>query len=172
MKGKILFQEEQGFIGTWMWYLLLGMSTFGLVPILVILFTQQDTNEAIIGLLIFTVVIGGVIALFSLSKLYITIDQGSIYYKYPPYINRERQLGKTDVKSAEVRTYSAIWEYGGYGYRYTFGNGRALNVSGDKGLQLELSSGKKLLLGTQKAEELNKALEQLKYNWENPQDHG
>ncbi len=172
MKGKVIFQEEQGFVGTWMWYLLIGMSIFGLVPIVVIILTQKDTNEAMFSLVIFTVVIGGVIALFSLSKLYVTIDQASIYYRFPPFVNREKQLTKTDVKSAEVRTYSAMWEYGGYGYKYSLRHGRALNVNGDKGLQLELTTGKMLLIGTQKADELSKALAQLRSNWENPQDHG
>jgi hypothetical protein len=43
-----------------------------------------------------------------------------------------------------------------------FKNKRAYNVSGDKGLQLILKNGKKLLSGTQKGRELNEFLAHIK----------
>ena len=56
-------------------------------------------------------------------------------------------------------------EYGGWGYRISPRNGKAFNIKGSWGLQLVLSNGDKLLLGTQKPEELKKAIEQLKESW-------
>jgi len=44
-----------------------------------------------------------------------------------------------------------------------FGKGRALNMSGNMGLQLELKDGKKLLIGTQKFEELEQLLQKIKF---------
>jgi hypothetical protein len=38
------------------------------------------------------------------------------------------------------------------------GKGRAFNVSGDKGLQLQFSNGKRLLIGTQMPDELTTVL--------------
>ena len=59
------------------------------------------------------------------------------------------------IAKAYVRTYSPLGEYGGWGLRYSLsGNGMAYNVSGNKGLQLELSNGKKVLFSTNKLEEL------------------
>lgn len=52
-----------------------------------------------------------------------------------------------------MRTYSPIKEYGGWGYRITLKNGKAFNVTGNKGIQLVLKSGKKLLIGTQQESE-------------------
>ena len=50
-------------------------------------------------------------------------------------------------------------EYGGWGLRLgLFGNGKAFNVSGDKGLQLEFTDNKKLLIGTNRPEELTETL--------------
>jgi hypothetical protein len=58
------------------------------------------------------------------------------------------------VASIEVRKYSPIKEYGGWGFRYGFKNGKAYNISGNMGLQLILKNGDRILIGTQKPEEL------------------
>ena len=64
-----------------------------------------------------------------------------------------------------MRTYKPIVEYGGWGLRSgVFGSGQAFNVYGNIGLQLELKNRKKLLIGTQKKYEIEKALEQIKRN--------
>ena len=66
------------------------------------------------------------------------------------------------LKKSFVRQYSPIAEYGGWGLRYGFlGKGKAFNVSGDKGLQLEFMDNKKLLIGTSKPDELTEALKRI-----------
>lgn len=170
MVVKILFHEEQRFRGSWMWYLLLVMSGIGLVPIILTLLNEENPKEGLIGLAIFTIVIGGVITLFAYAKLTVTIDSSAIRYRFPPFINKEKVLRKADIQSAEIRTYSPIWEYGGYGYRYTLRNGRALNVSGDVGLQLVLMNGKRILLGTQKRDAMERALKVWKDDLNEPTD--
>ncbi|MBC8644094.1 hypothetical protein H9W95_08645 [Flavobacterium lindanitolerans] len=61
-----------------------------------------------------------------------------------------------------VRQYAPIAEYGGWGLRYDFmGKGKALNVSGNKGLQLKFTDNKKLLIGTNKPDELTEILKKL-----------
>ena len=61
-----------------------------------------------------------------------------------------------------VREYSPIAEYGGWGLRGGFfGKGSALNVSGNKGLQLELKNNKKILIGTNKPKELSETLSKI-----------
>ena len=47
---------------------------------------------------------------------------------------------------------------GGFGLRYSFKYGRAVNVAGNFGIQLELKTGKKLLIGTSRPEEVEKVL--------------
>ncbi len=44
-------------------------------------------------------------------------------------------------------------EYGGWGIRYGM-KGMAYNVSGNRGVQLEFETGKRLLIGSQRPEEL------------------
>lgn len=51
-------------------------------------------------------------------------------------------------------------DYGGWGFRFgLFGKGRALNVSGNKGIQLVLTDGTRLLIGTNKPDEARQALQ-------------
>jgi len=59
-----------------------------------------------------------------------------------------------------VRRYNALSEFGGWGIRFG-SNGTAFNMSGTMGLQLEFLNRKRLLIGTNKATELTKVIEEL-----------
>lgn len=165
MKGKILFKEEQSFVGTWLFYLVVGVCALATLGAAIPIWLEKESNEGIIGVVIAAVVCFGVVMLFIYSKLYVTIDEGAIYYRYPPFVNSEKRLTQADIKEAYVRKYEPIWEYGGWGYRIRPGKGRAMNVTGNQGLQLILSNGKQLLIGTQKPEAMRQAVRRLKENW-------
>ena len=164
MKGKLLFEEEQSFVGTWIWYLLLGITVVAVGGSFLGLVTS-DNSEAFIGVIIAAIATGGIIVLFSTSRLYVSIDQENIYYRFPPFLTREKILTKEDIKKMYVRKYRPISEYGGWGYRFRFRSGRAVNVAGNIGLQIVLNNDKKLLIGTQKPEIMEQALRRLKENW-------
>lgn len=53
-----------------------------------------------------------------------------------------------------VRQYRPILDYGGWGIRWAPGKGWAYTVRGNLGVQLELSDGKRLLVGSQSPEGL------------------
>ena len=67
---------------------------------------------------------------------------------------------------AYIRKYDALTEYGGWGIKggkfWKKDKGTAVNVSGDIGIQLELKSGKKLLIGTQLKNESEMVLQTYK----------
>ncbi len=64
-----------------------------------------------------------------------------------------------DISKAYIREYKPVAEYGGWGVRGFFSSsGRAYNVSGNVGLQVELKNGKKILIGTQKQETIEELL--------------
>ena len=172
MKGKILFEEEQTFVGTWTWYLLLSITAFSLVPGIVILATSEEMETGLFSIGIVFLIMSGVILLHAVMRLQLTVDGSAIYYRFSPFIRSERKLQKADIQAINVRKYRPIWEFGGHGYRFRIGSGRALSVVGKHGLQLILSNGKRLLIGTQKPEELERAISQLKENWATAEDHG
>lgn len=90
-------------------------------------------------------------------KLVTEINSDTIRYRFYPFILRDRYLYWQDIEKSYIRQYKPLKEYGGWGIRFGH-NGKALNIKGNNGLQLELKNGKKLLIGTQKPEELEELL--------------
>ena len=167
MKGKIIFKEEQSFIGTWIWYIVIGILVITIgIRLFALTQAKNDTTDVLVGLIIAAIVLGGVIVLLIVSRLSVVIDENRIYYRFPPFVSKEKYFGKDDIKEMNVRKYKPILEYGGYGYRYRFRSGRAMNIAGNMGLQLVLKNGKKVLIGTQKPDSMQSAVRRLKDNWE------
>jgi hypothetical protein len=65
-----------------------------------------------------------------------------------------------NVVRAYYRAYSPINEYGGWGIR-TGARGKAFNMRGNEGVQLVLRSGQRVLIGSQRPEELAAAIHKL-----------
>ena len=57
------------------------------------------------------------------------------------------------IKSYEIRKYRPIREYGGWGIRFNR-HGKAYTVKGTLGLQMELTNGEKILIGTENPDKL------------------
>ena len=68
-----------------------------------------------------------------------------------------RRIALADIASAEAVTYSPIADYGGWGIR-GFGSSVALNARGDRGVRLTLQDGRRVLIGSQRPEELAASL--------------
>ena len=158
-----VFKEEQRFRQTWL-LVLLGFSL--IVPIAIIVNeysdsqTKMTTNEFILTLVGILV---SVLIIF-LFKLTTRIDEKGIYYQFFPIHFSLKLISWNEISKAYIRTYNPIGEYGGWGLKggWSKSRGKAINVSGDIGLQLELKNGKKLLIGTQKKEEITRVLETYK----------
>lgn len=86
-------------------------------------------------------------------RLTTQVDSNGVSVTYFPFI-RQRTYQWIDIEKAYVRKYNALGEYGGWGLKGGRKSGKAFNVWGNKGLQLEFNDGKKLLIGTQKAAEV------------------
>jgi len=87
-------------------------------------------------------------------KLNTKINKQGIYFQLFPFQFKYNEISWNDVLTIEVRKYKPIREYGGWGYRFSFKNGKAYNISGNMGLQIVLKNGDKILIGTQKPDEL------------------
>ena len=111
-----------------------------------------------IVLVIITIIFGlGFPALFYMVNLTTEVHNDGLYFRFYPFHLSFQKIEPDDIKIFEVRTYSPIREYGGWGIRYGR-KGKAYNVSGNRGLQLEFSDGKQLLIGSQRPEDLAEAL--------------
>ncbi len=90
------------------------------------------------------------------------IKKDGIYVRFFPFHFKYKHYSWDGLTKSFVRQYSPITEFGGWGLRLgLFGKGTAFNVSGDKGLQLEFTNNNKLLIGTNKPEELSEALNKI-----------
>ncbi len=84
------------------------------------------------------------------------IDQKEIRMNFFPFI--KKRIEWKDVKKAEVLNYGFV---GGWGIRLFTDYGTIYSTKGNKGLALELQSGKRLVIGTQKEAELNRIIEKI-----------
>ena len=158
-----VFIEEQRFSQLWLHMLLIV--SFIIPVVLVTREWIQSTNndtEAKIG---FFVVTGSIILVYGLIysfKLKTRIDEKGIYYRFIPFHLSNKFIAWDELNNAYVRKYDPISEFGGWGMKGGFlwrkNKGTAYNVKGDVGLQLELKTRKKILIGTQKEEEVKRVL--------------
>jgi hypothetical protein len=93
---------------------------------------------------------------WAMMKLVVEVRSDHLLIRFYPLTTRK--IPFSDIKQVEARTYKPVREYGGWGLR-GWGNKRAYNVSGDKGVELELQDGQTIMIGSQKPEELALALE-------------
>lgn len=98
---------------------------------------------------------------FKTLKLTTIIDEFNISYKLSPFHLAFRKIPWMLIERCEVRTYNPVGEYGGWGLKYGRKSGKAINLSGNKGLQLYLKTGKKILIGTQQPERLQEYLKMI-----------
>lgn len=73
---------------------------------------------------------------------------------------RRRRVPLAAIRSAAAVRYDPAAEYGGYGIR-SGPRGLAYIANGNRGVQLELQDGSKLLIGSQHPEELAQTIKQL-----------
>jgi len=96
----------------------------------------------------------------AIIKLEIAVTDMEIGIRFFPLIRR--RINIQDIVSVEARTYKPLREYGGWGIRYGMKSGKAYNMSGDRGVQLVLNDGSRVLLGSQKTDRLEEAIRQAK----------
>jgi len=165
VNNSILYSEQQKFKQWWLWIILLGINglfVFGIFTQVVAGQPFGDKPMSDIGLLI----TAGLTFLFTVVfinlRLETVIKNDGIYVRFFPFHVKFKHYPWESISRSYVREYSPLMEYGGWGLRIgIFGKGMAFNVSGNKGLQLEFTNSKKLLIGTNKPEELTTALHKL-----------
>ncbi|MCZ2223975.1 MAG: hypothetical protein LC122_10125 [Chitinophagales bacterium] len=165
MSNEILFKEIQKFRQWWLWIIILivdGIFLLGFF-IQVILGKQFGdkpmTNQGLIiavGLLLLINII------FANVNLETFIKNDGIYFRFFPFHLKFKHYAWNELSKIYIRQYEPLKEYGGWGIRFSLsGKGKAFNVYGNIGLQLEFNNKKKVLIGTNKPNELTKALEKL-----------
>jgi len=163
MNNDILFTEQQRFRQIWVWLMLIGINGLFLYGIYQqVISGQQWGNKPMSDTGLF-VALGSTVLLtilFFILRLDTEIKRDGIYVRFFPFRLSFKKYSWDKVSKSFVKQYNPIMDYGGWGIRFgLFGKGRALNVSGNKGIQIVLTDGTRLLIGTNKPEEARQALQ-------------
>lgn len=156
-KDNFVFYEKQRF-SSWLCAALVCSVAAGIVICVVASAIQESTNATALV----TSVLGGIVALIAIVALFLVtnleteVRSDCLRVRLFPFHIRHREIPVQDLSQCYARTYKPIREYGGWGIRYSFrkGRGKAYNLSGNKGVQLVFKNGKRLLIGSQKPDEL------------------
>ena len=164
MAQKRYFEEVQKMQQWWVWLLLFPVLV-GLILYFNYTFDTSDKmeiNEILLVIGINAIIMIGVVLLFRFMRLEIKVSSEGLHFSYPPFQNKERIINTDEIERFEIRTYKSIKEYGGHGYKKnSLKYGGSFTISGNKGLQLYLKNGKKMLLGTQRPSALKSAMDKL-----------
>ncbi|OPZ76156.1 MAG: hypothetical protein BWY79_01753 [Actinobacteria bacterium ADurb.Bin444] len=157
--SSLLFREVQRFR---QWYVVL------ILAVVAVLQWWGFVTQIVLGrpfgsnpgpdwlVLVFWVVFGIVFPLgFAALRLETRVEPGLLRVRLVP-LNHLRIPIHT-IRHAEVVTYHPFRDFGGWGLRWS-GKGRALNAYGSRGVQLILDDGSRILVGSQRPDELLIAL--------------
>jgi hypothetical protein len=152
------FHEEQRFRQRWIWTLL----AIAALPVLAVVAIRGPGSLPLIAPFLLLAV--GVLVAF--ARLVVDVDREAITVAFR-FLWPKRTIPISEVRNAEVITYRAFLDYGGYGVRLGL-RGWAWIVSGDQGVLVERKNGARLMIGSQRPKELVAAIARAKRELEGP----
>lgn len=168
--NRILFRETQQFRQWWFIILVLAATVPTMIFNVYALWRQniqhiQVGNEPapnviyIVSFLVLALILWA----FIVARLDVSVDKEGIHYRFFPFNIKTKIIAKAEIQRYEIRKYNALADYGGWGVRRGFGRkwGRGYVVGGNMGLQLYLTSGKKVLFSTQRSQAILYAMDEM-----------
>lgn len=155
-----VFQEEQRFTQWWLWLLnigLLSIPIYGIYKQIILKKPFGNSPMPDVGLILFFILMLAFNYFFWILKLKTTINEKGIEYSFYPLQLKPKTIQWNEIDNIYVRKYNPIMEYGGWGLKPG-----ARNIKGNIGIQLELKNGKKILIGTQKQQEVERVIQTYK----------
>jgi len=147
---KILFEEKQKFNQWWLWVILLVFPVLSIMP-----FNGDgiNYNYVLIGI--------AIPLMFYFFELRTFVTKEGLHYQFFPFHFKKHLIKLDEIEKIKALQYSPLGDYGGWGIRYGF-KGKAYNVSGNKGVKVHLTNERNILFGSQKHNELARALKKIK----------
>jgi hypothetical protein len=158
---QVFFREEQSFRQPWVWACVLGPMLLIACGIAwqVMSGKPWGSHPLPIAALLWIEVLLAVIALWVYKMRLVTEVRADALRVQFRWLWRPRIIPFAEIQSYHAVTYNPLREYGGWGIRYGGAGDMAYNVSGDRGVRLEFTNGGRLLVGSQRPEELARALD-------------
>ena len=160
---KVLFYEKQRLTQWWLWVLVVVAQ---LIPMFINfrklylagLTGKPEILFSTVGIWLLVFVLS-LLLIYSI-KLETKITEQGVYVRMFPLGFSFKFYPFSNMLAYYVRKYHPVREYGGWGLKGRYNN-RSLSIRGDRGLQLEFPNGNKLLIGTQKPQEIIEILKSL-----------
>jgi len=157
----VSFRETQRFTQTWLWLviaLIVAMGWWAFIQQIFLgcPFGNRPASDPVV-FVVWALCGFGLPLLLMSCRLITEVRGDGLHVRFLPFHVRWRSFAFDQISSCEARTYHPVLEYGGWGIRCGL-HGSAYNVRGNRGVQLTFSNGKRLLIGSQLAEELALAI--------------
>ncbi len=157
----MLYREVQRFRQLLLWLFLaavFALNAYAVVQQLMLgePFGNNPASDTVLIIIAVAVGLGFPVFFFTMN-LTTEVRTDGLYYRFFPFHFSFRRIAPEDLTKYELRTYSPLREYGGWGIRYGT-RGKAYNVGGNRGVQLEFSDGKRMLIGSRRPEQLVEAM--------------
>jgi hypothetical protein len=156
LNKSTLFHEEQRF-RTWILILLLVFAM--LLPIGILFYSmrigQANKSEFALSTIAIVAIEIPIFVFFYYTKLETIVTEEGLGYRWWPLQSKYRILFRDDMVKVNTRRGPIL----NYGIHWMPGYGWVHNVRGTEGLQIQMRSGKKLFIGSQKLNELKLALD-------------
>jgi hypothetical protein len=186
-KEEVIFQESQKFA---LWARLLPVAII-LLPVFIQLiifgkdflkfskdFLKFSLDNLLISPAVMLLPMIVLLMLIPLMKMNTIVNNDGVYVKLFPFYSKYEFFPWDTIAKSYIRKYDPILEYRGWGFKHRWirvktisnkamninngnNNNIAYNLSGNIGLQLVFTNGKRLLIGTHKPEELTETLREL-----------
>ena len=174
--GDRVFFELQRFRPWWLWIFVLApgipLVVSALSDLLFYFSERHETSAHATGALIVLPIWAAFSAFIVYGfSLFTRIDDQGISVKYRPFSSDYVHFAWREIDQVFLRSYDALGEYGGWGWQRRWPPIWAKNivwgkncnisytVSGNEGLQLVLTDGSRILIGTKDAAGIGQALQ-------------
>ena len=160
-KDNPVFYEQQRFSSPLSLIVVCSLVAAVVILVSVAAVAQHPLDASdIVSIIVGAIAAMAIVPLFLLAKLETEVHSDRLRVRLFPFHIRYREISAEDLSECYARTYKPIREYGGWGIRCSFrkGAGRAYNMKGNQGVQLVFKDGKRLLIGSQKPDELAQAI--------------
>ncbi len=175
MEGRIMqvpetayVREEQRFTQPWFWILVILGAGFMIINFAMGMVQQliqgrpwgtdpmSNTMLWIMGpfFIIFGILL---LLLFFSIRLVVEVRPSGLYLRFYPFHRRFHRIPLEKAVGIESVTYRPVLDYGGWGIRYT-AKGKAYNVSGKRGVRIDMEGGTHILIGSQDPEKIVQAV--------------
>lgn len=153
MRGGMTFFERQRMVSSVGVWIGIGIAVIASAAMPFFLMEAAGDGAATTGTIVGAVSLLSLLLFFVAVRLDTRVDAKGVHVQVAPLM-RTRTIPFHEIARCWARSYRPIREYGGWGIR-GLGRNRAYNIKGSDGVQLVLTDGRRILIGSQRAAQLS-----------------